>query len=367
MIRLFDVSVPQELQEEIEARALFILRSKQFILGESVATFETQFAEAFGACHAVGVASGTDALVLALRALGIGPGDEVIVPALSFYASAEAVLLVGAEPVLVDVNPVTLTLSPEAAAAALTSHTAALMPVHLYGHVADMPRLAALAERHQLALIEDAAQAVGATLDGKPVGSWSDACCYSFYPTKNLGAAGDGGMITTPHPWLAEKVRQLRVHAQTAAFFSDDIGYTSRLDALQAEILSAKLPHLAGWNEARREVARAYHQAFADNIAVTLPHHHEGHVYHLYVLHVPERDRVLAALQERGIEARVYYPYSLAELPPLHGRDVDGCPNARRAVQSLLALPMHPNLSEQELACVSTAVNGLTQSTQFTR
>lgn len=354
-VRLFDVTVPPELQAEIEARVLETLRTGQFILGARVAAFERAFAAYTGAAHGVGVASGTDALVLALRALEIGPGDEVIVPALSFYASAEAVLLVGAEPVLVDVDPHTLTLCPKAAAAALSPRTRALMPVHLYGVPADMPALAALAAQHGLKVIEDAAQAAGATLEGEPVGTWGDACCYSFYPTKNLGGAGDGGLVTTPHEAVATRIRLLRVHGTTRPYFHEAVGYTSRLDALQAVVLSAKLPYLEGWNTRRRELAGRYDAAL-EKLPVQLPRHGAG-IYHLYVVRVPERDRVMAALNGRGVEARAYYPHALPDLPPLAGKAHGSCFEARRAAAELLALPLHPNMQDAEVDRVVEALH----------
>ena len=346
MIRLFDLTLPDEVQRELEATVLETLRTGQFVLGERVARFEAEFAAYADAAHAVGVGSGTDALVLALRALGIGPGDEVIVPALSFYASAEAVLLVGAEPVLVDVDPDTFNLSAEAAETALTPRTKALLPVHLYGLPADMPALAELAQKYDLKVIEDAAQAVGATLDSQPVGSWSDACCYSFYPTKNLGAAGDGGLVTTPHASVAEQVRLLRVHGTTRPYFHEAVGYTSRLDALQAAVLSVKLPYLDGWNARRRELARCYDTLLAD-LPVTVPQ--PGGVYHLYAIRVRERDAVMAQLNERGVEARAYYPYALPELPPLRGKAHGDCATARAAASELLALPIYPNLRDKQV------------------
>jgi len=347
VIRLFDVRVPDAVQERLEAVVLDTLRSAQFVLGERVARFEAEFAGYTGAAHAVGVGSGTDALVLSLRALGIGPGDEVIVPALSFYASAEAVLLAGAEPVLVDVDPHTLLLSVEAAEAAITRRTKALMPVHLYGCPADMPAFAEMARKHGLKLIEDAAQASGATLNGEPMGSLSDACCYSFYPTKNLGAAGDGGLVTTPHTEVAEHVRLLRAHGATRPYYHEVVGYTSRLDALQAAVLSVKLPCLGGWNARRRELARRYDAALAA-LPVQVPGH-QGGVYHLYVVRVSGRDEVMQALNDSGVEARAYYPYALPDLPPLKGRKHGDCANARAAARELLALPLHPNLLESEL------------------
>ena len=347
MIRLFDVRVGSAVQERLEAAVLDTLRSAQFVLGERVARFEAEFAAYTNASHAVGVGSGTDALVLSLRALGIGPGDEVIVPALSFYASAEAVLLAGAEPVLVDIDEGTLNLSVAAAEAAISPKTKALMPVHLYGCPADMPVFAALAEKYDLKVIEDAAQASGATLGGQPLGRWSDACCYSFYPTKNLGAAGDGGLVTTSHAEVAEHIRLLRAHGTTRPYYHEAVGYTSRIDALQAVVLSAKLPCLDGWNARRRELAGRYDAALAD-LPVRVPQQ-RGSVYHLYVVRVAERDAVMQRLNESGVEARAYYPYALPDLPPLKNRERGGCVNARAAATELLALPLHPNLQDEQV------------------
>ena len=264
-----------------------------------------------------------------------------------FNASAEAVLLVGAEPVLVDVDPETFNLSAEAAEAALTPRTKALLPVHLYGLPADMPALAELAQKYGLKVIEDAAQAVGATLDAQPVGSWSDACCYSFYPTKNLGAAGDGGMVTTPHAAVAKQVRLLRVHGTTRPYFHEAVGYTSRLDALQAAVLSVKLPYLDSWNARRRKLARCYDTLLAD-LPVKVPQ--RGGVYHLYVVRVHERDAVMARLNERGVEARAYYPYALPDLPPLKGKAHGDYADARAAASELLAFPLYPNLRDAQVA-----------------
>ena len=366
MICLFDITLPDELQERLEATVVETLRTGQFVLGERVRKFEAEFAAYTNSVHAVGVGSGTDALVLALRALGIGPGDEVIVPALSFYASAEAVLLVGAEPVLVDVDPDTLNLSVTAAEAALTPRTKALLPVHLYGCPADMPALTELARKYNLKVIEDAAQAAGATLGGKPVGSWSDACCYSFYPTKNLGAAGDGGLVTTPHADVAEQVRLLRVHGTTRPYFHEAVGYTSRLDALQAAVLSVKLPYLDGWNKRRQELASCYNTLLAD-LPVRIPKHQNG-VYHLYVVRVQERDRVMAELNEQGVEARAYYPYALPEMPPLYGKAHGDGKNAKAAAGELLALPLYPNLQDKQVGEVVRRLEvALTAQPKYTK
>lgn len=357
MIRLFDIGLEPELEADIEDAVIDTFRAQQFVMGKRVADFEAVFARYTGAKHALGVASGTDALVIALRALGVGAGDEVIVPALSFYATAEAVILAGATPVLVDVDADTLNISLRAAEAAITKKTRALLPVHLYGTPAAMPQLLELAQARGLLLVEDAAQAAGASLDGVPVGSWGDACCYSFYPTKNLGAAGDAGAITTAHDHVAERVRLLRVHGTTRAYFHEAVGYTSRLDALQAEVLRLKLPYLDGWNRSRQQLAACY-----DALLAPLPVQKvssRDSVYHLYVVRVAARDKVMAALNEKGVEARAYYPYALCDLPPLKGMAHGACPEARRAASELLALPLHPALTEDDVAQVVAILQGV--------
>jgi len=315
MVPLFDLSVETDLQQEMETVVVELLRQQAFILGKTVSSFEDSFAKSYGTKHAVGVANGTDALVLSLRTLGIGAGDEVIVPALTFYASAEAVLVVGATPVLVDVDDC-LTLCPTATKAAISEKTKAIMPVHLYGTPANMPELEHLAKEHNLKIFEDAAQAVGASLEGKFVGQWSDMTTYSFYPTKNLGAAGDAGMVTTDDADLAEKVRELRVHATVGDYYHNDVGYTSRLDALQAGVLAAKFKRLPEWNEKRKAIAKRYNEAFADLEAQgtrglkLLPTRGDS-VYHLYNIMVDDRADFLEKLEQKGIGARRYYPHTV--------------------------------------------------------
>ena len=246
------------LKEEIDGAVRRVVESGQFVLGEEVEALEVEVAAFLGASHAVGVASGTDALHLVLRAAGIGPGDEVLVPAFTFIAPAEVVVYCGATPVFVDIDPSTFALDPDAAASALTARTKAIIPVHLFGHPAPMEEIGALADRHGLAVVEDAAQAFGASCGGSMVGSLGLAGCLSFFPTKNLGAYGDGGMVVTNDTALADQVRRLRVHGLAERYLHRVVGYNSRLDALQAAILRAKLPHLEGWNDARRRIASAY-------------------------------------------------------------------------------------------------------------
>lgn len=363
MVPLFNLSVEADLQLEMEAIVVELLRQQAFILGKTVSSFEEDFAKSYGTNYGIGVANGTDALVLSLRALGIGSGDEVIVPALTFYASAEAVLVVGATPVLVDVDDC-LTLCPIATKAAISEKTKALMPVHLYGTPADMPELEALAKEHNLKIIEDAAQAVGASLNGKFVGQWSDMTTYSFYPTKNLGAAGDAGMVTTDNADLAQKVRELRVHAIVGDYYHNDVGYTSRLDALQAGVLAAKFKHIAKWNEKRKSIAKRYDEAFALLEAEgakglkLLPTRGDS-VYHLYNIMVDGRADFLEKLEQKGVGARRYYPHTLADLPPLQGCERGDIGKARAAASSILCLPIYPQLSAEQQDKVIDAVTSI--------
>ncbi len=365
MVPLFNLSVEHDLQLEMETVVVELLRQQAFILGETVSSFEDDFAKSYGTNHAVGVANGTDALVLSLRALGIGAGDEVIVPALSFYASAEAVLVVGATPVLVDVDDC-LTLCPEATEAAITDKTKAMMPVHLYGIPANMPRLVEVAKKHNLKIIEDAAQAVGASLEGKYVGQWSDMTTYSFYPTKNLGAAGDAGMVTTDHADLAQKVRELRIHATVGDYFHNDVGYTSRLDALQAGVLAAKFKRLPEWNEKRKAIAKRYNEAFEPleeqgARGLKLLPTRGNTVYHLYNIMVDDRADFLAQLEQKGIGARRYYPHALADLPPLLGCERGDIGKARAAAQTILCLPIYPQLTQDQQDKVIEAVKSISK------
>jgi dTDP-4-amino-4,6-dideoxygalactose transaminase len=253
-----------QLGEALEDAVLQVLRSGQYIGGATIARFEQQFAQAVGAPHAIGCNSGTDALVLALRGLGIGEGDEVITSSFSFFATAEAISAVGATPVFVDVDDATYLIDLELIEAAITPATRAVMPVHLFGRPVDMERLGALAAAHDLLVIEDCAQATGASWAGRPVGSWGDAGCFSFFPTKNLGGAGDGGAVTCRDPALAARIRELAVHGMPRRYLHTSLGYNSRLDALQAAVLSVKLPHLPEWVERRRHLADTYRRELAD-------------------------------------------------------------------------------------------------------
>ncbi|MGH6692083.1 MAG: DegT/DnrJ/EryC1/StrS family aminotransferase, partial [Gammaproteobacteria bacterium] len=292
----------QALRDDLIAAATRVVDSARFILGPEGEALEREVAVISGVRYAVGVASGTDALRLALTAVGVAPGDEVITPAFSFVASASTIVMVGATPVFVDIDPETYTLDVEAAARAITRRTRAIMPVHLYGQPAAMDRVAALARDHRLAVVEDAAQAVGATWKGRPVGAWGDAACLSFYPTKNLGACGDAGMILTDRDDIAERVRRLRHHGDGGRYRHVELGYASRLDELQAALLRVKLPRLAAWTEARRRLAARYRTLLEPSV-VGLPveRAEARHVYHLFTVRHAQRDALAKALAELGV------------------------------------------------------------------
>jgi dTDP-3-amino-3,4,6-trideoxy-alpha-D-glucose transaminase len=326
-----------------------------FVLGPEVEAFEAEFAAASGAQHAVGVGSGTDALALALRALAVGPGDEVITSPLSAAFSALAIRMAGATPVFADLDPRRLTVDPEAVEAAITPRTRALMPVHLYGQAADMPALQALAARHHLAMIEDACQAHGATSAGRPVGTFGECGAFSFYPTKNLAALGDGGAIITSDAALATRLRRLRNGGQSDRYHHPEFGVNSRLDEIQAAILRARLPFLPGWTAKRRELAGKYRHALAGAAVVVPPECDPGHVYHLFVALTGARDRFLDHLAARGVGALVHYPIPVPRQGAFAGSRAT-CPIADRVCAEVCSLPLHPRLDDAALASVAAAV-----------
>jgi dTDP-4-amino-4,6-dideoxygalactose transaminase len=336
------------LKPEIDAAIARVIETTSFILGPEVRAFEEAFAAYCHAQHAVGVSSGTAAIELVLRALGIGPGDEVITTPLTFIATAEAISMAGATPVFADVDPSTFNLDPDRAEAAVTPRTKAILPVHLYGQPAAMDRLAPIARQNGLALVEDAAQAHGAELHGRRTGSLGYAACFSFYPGKNLGCYGDGGAVVTDDPSLAAKVRKLRDHGRSSKYVHDELGFGHRLDALQAAILSAKLPHLDEANQARRRLARRYGELLADTDLV-LPAEPPGvdSVYHLYVVRTPQRDAIIAALRSQGIEAGVHYPLPLHLQPAYEflGYTRGTFPVAEAAAEQVLSLPLFPEMT----------------------
>jgi dTDP-4-amino-4,6-dideoxygalactose transaminase len=345
------------LREEILAAVSGVLDNAHFILGPNVAGLEREIAQFCQSPYAVGVASGTDALILALRAAGIQEGDEVVVPAFSFVATADAVSILGGTPVFADVDPSTLNIDVNHASSLITDRTRAIVPVHLYGQPADMDALLKLAERHSLVVVEDCAQALGASWRQKPVGSLGDYGCISFFPTKNLGAYGDGGMITARNQRSAARLKKLRVHGSEKKYCHDEQGMNSRLDELQAAILRVKLPHLERWNVERRRVADLYRQALAPVDGIALPWEGpEGyHVYHQFTIRHERRDAIQAALRESGIESVVYYPIPL-HLQPMYshlGYRKGQLPVAEAAAAEVLSLPIFPEMGEEDVAYVA--------------
>ena len=346
------------LSDELEAAVQRVLRSGWYILGPELEAFEQAFAAYHGAAHAVGVANGTDAIELALRALRIGPGDEVITVAHTAVATVCAVERTGATPVLVDIDEATYTLDPAAAAAAVTPRTKAIVPVHLYGHPADMEALLELAARHGLAVVEDCAQAHGARLEGRLAGTMGHLGAFSFYPTKNLGAYGDGGAVVTSDAALAERVRRLRNYGQEDRYHHAERGQNSRLDEMQAAILRVKLAHLDEHNAVRRRLAGEYSRRLT---SVATPACRDGAepVFHLYVVRHPQRDALMRDLKEKGIGTLIHYPV------PVHlqegYRDLGYAPGAlpvtERIAREILSLPLYVGLTPERVGLVSDAVN----------
>jgi dTDP-4-amino-4,6-dideoxygalactose transaminase len=336
-----------------------VIASGWFILGAEVEAFESEFAAASGAAHAVGVGNGTDAIALILRALGIGAGDEVITTPLSAAYTALAVMMVGARPVFADIDPIRFTVDPDAVAAAVTSRTRAILPVHLYGQAADMTALTRVASHHGLPIVEDCAQAHLGTAAGRPVGTIGVAGAFSFYPTKNLGALGDGGAVVTNDATLAERIKRLRNGGQSHRYRHELPGINSRLDEMQAAILRARLPFLAGWTRTRRALAARYRAELAAGGVPVPPEADAGHVYHLFVIRARRREQLQHHLTARGIETLVHYPVSIARQPALASASPADCPLASRACDEVLSLPLHPGLSEPDLQSVAAAVGDL--------
>jgi dTDP-3-amino-3,4,6-trideoxy-alpha-D-glucose transaminase len=327
-----------------------------FVLGPEVEAFESEFATASGGGHAISVGNGTDALALTLRALNIGPGDEVITAPMSAAFSALAILMAGATPVFADIDPDRLTLDPAAAAAAITSRTKAIMPVHLYGQPADMTAIAAQAQRHNLVVIEDACQAHFATCAGQPVGRFGAAVAFSFYPTKNLGALGDGGAVVTQDAALAGRLRRLRNGGQSQRYHHDEFGVNSRLDEVQAAILRARLPYMPEWTARRRAIAASYRQALRGAPVTVPPERDPGHVYHLFPVLTPEREAFQRHLADRGVGTLVHYPVALTDQKALAPYVTTPCPVAQRVAREVCSLPLHPQLSNADLAIVADVV-----------
>jgi dTDP-4-amino-4,6-dideoxygalactose transaminase len=366
MIPLVNLSRQYEgLAPAIDAAIKDVCGRADFILGRAVGQFESAFADFVGVRHSIGVASGTDALHLILRALGIGAGDEVILPANTFIATAQAVWCCGAEPVLVDCDARTATIDPTAVRRAITTRTKALMPVHLYGQPADMDALSAIANEHGLEVVEDAAQAHGASYKGKPCGSMGIAAGFSFYPGKNLGAYGDGGAITTNDDVLADRIRELRNWGSNVKYVHSRMGFNSRLDTVQAAILNVKLAHLTTWNARRNSVAERYLAAIASGrtpvATIERAPWTTQHAYHLFVIRVPngERDRVARAMQSRGIGVGIHYPIAIhqqeafaALLKPQYS-----FPVTERLTTEILSLPICGEITDGEVEMVIDELN----------
>ncbi len=347
------------IKPEVDAAVLRVLDSTQFILGEEVAAFEREFAAYCGTAEAIGVNSGTSALHLALLAAGIGPGDEVITVPFTFVATAAAIVYAGARPVFVDIDPGAFTMAPSAIERAITPRTKAIMPVHLYGHAADMDPILEIARRRRLVVIEDAAQAHGASYKGRPCGSMGEMAAFSFYPGKNLGAYGEGGAVVTSDPALARKIRIMRSWGEERRYEHSVKGFNYRMDGIQGAILRVKLRHLEAWTEARRARAADYARAFAGTgIATPTEQPQCRHVYHVYAVLLSRRDATRAALQSAEIQTGVHYPIPV-HLQPAHadlGYKAGDFPVSERIASQVLSLPLFPEMTTEQVQTVAAAV-----------
>ena len=352
-------------QAELQQAVVDVMASGWFVFGPNVSGLEESVAELCQVKHAVGCASGSDALLLALMALDVGAGDEVIVPSFTFFATASAPWRLGAKAVFVDIDPGSFNLDPAAVEAAISPKTKAIIPVHLFGQCADMDAINKLASVHDLAVVEDAAQAINAKYHGRPSGSLGDVGCFSFYPTKNLGGCGDGGMLTTNDDAIAERLRRLRNHGMEPRYYHDEVGVNSRLDAMQAAALRVKLPNLASWSEQRAQNARRYTELFTEagiDAQLTLPTSAADfvHVWNQYTIRVPDgrRDALRAHLQARNIASEIYYPVPLHQQKCFEGLHAEASPliETDKAAKEVLSLPIFPQLTPSEQAYVVTAV-----------
>jgi dTDP-4-amino-4,6-dideoxygalactose transaminase len=356
-IPFFDLTAQYaSIEKQIIAAFATFLPKQHLILGEVVETFERELATYCHSAQAIGVSSGTDALAIALEALEIGPGDEVIVPAFTYFATASVVARRGAKILFCDIDPLTYNIDPRHLATLRTPQTRAIIPVHLFGHAAALPEILPWAEQHNIAVIEDAAQAIGAEINGARVGSFGQMAALSFYPTKNLGAFGDAGAITTQNATIADNLRMIRAQGSRKRYVHEAIGGPFRLDAIQALTLSTKFPHLESWHADRARHAAYYHAHLNGIEAITLPYTKEGyrHVFNQYVIRVKDRDALRSHLQRLGIGTEIYYPRALPDQPifeKLGYADID-CPEARKAAREVLALPIYPELSEASLEAV---------------
>jgi dTDP-4-amino-4,6-dideoxygalactose transaminase len=354
----------QTLKEEVLAEISQALDGMQLFLGKNVQTLESEFAAYCGVESAIGVGSGTDALHIAIRACDIGPGDEVITVSNTFIATVEAIILAGAKPVFVDIDPETYTMDTSQVEEIINSRTRAILPVHLYGHPANMDPILELAQAYRLKVIEDACQAHGAEYKGRRTGSMGDIGCFSFYFTKNLGAYGEGGIITTSDPDIAKRCRMLRDHGSSDKYHHAMIGINSRLDEIQAAVLRVKLPHLEDWIERRRKLAQAYSAGLPALLVKPQEMPWAKHVYHLYVVRTPERDQLKDWLESKGISTGMHYPI------PIHLQEAwykyDGSdyslPVTERLTSEILSLPMYPELTEEEIDYICDYINEFSES-----
>lgn len=358
-IQLMDVkSQQQEVAGDIQNALNEIFEKCNFILGENVSSLEQEIAGFCQTGYGIGVANGTDALVLGLRALGINPGDEVITTAYTFYATAEAIAAVGAVPVFVDIDDVTMNIDPELIEAAITNKTKAIMPVHIFGYPADMNAVNSIAKEKGLAVLEDACQAIGAKYKGRRVGGLADGAAFSFFPTKNLSCAGDGGMFVTGNKQTADEVKMLRFHGSKDKKIFEKVGYNSRLDELQAAILRIKLKKIDQWNGNRAKIAKILTEKLQGHCKVPYEASDCSHVYHLYVIRTPNRDAMQAKLSELGIASSVYYGHPLHTQPVFSGLGYKNgdLPVTETSAAQGLALPMHPYLTDSDAEEIAEAV-----------
>ncbi len=370
-VPLLDLSAQwRPLRDEILAAVTRVCDSQRFILGVEVESLEQELATMLQARHAIGVSSGTDALICALMALEIGPGDEVITSAYSFFATAGSIVRLGARPFLVDIDPATFNLDVDAVRAAVTPRTKAIMPVHLFGQCADMDPLIDTATRADVPIVEDAAQAIGSSYKSRPVGTLGAVACFSFFPSKNLGAFGDAGLVTATDDGLAERMRLLRNHGAERQYFHRMVGGNFRLDALQAAVLRVKAPHLESWTAGRRRNAARYHTLFEaagllDRVTLPIESPDGVHIYNQFVIRVPSRDRVKVRLADAGIGSAIYYPvpFHLQECFAGLGYREGAFPHAEAAARESLALPIFPELSEaQQVHVVDTIRHVLSET-----
>jgi len=344
----------ESLKKEIDEAVIKVMASTSFIMGPDVKAFEEEAGKYIGSKHVIGVNSGTDALIIGLRAMGIGEGDEVITSPFTFFATAESISLVSAKPVFVDVEEESMNINCNLIEEKITSKTKAIMPVHLFGRPADMSKINSIAKKHNLKVIEDCAQSIGSKIDGKLTGSFGDVGAFSFFPSKNLGAYGDGGMITTDDDTIADTARMLRVHGSKKKYYNEILGYNSRLDTIQAAILRVKLPHLDNCNKERRRVAKTYNRYLEGVNNVIAPRVEEGYVFHQYTIRITNGKRydLHNYLQEKGISTMIYYEVPIDKLPVYNGQYPE-CPVSNKLAGEVISLPIWPELEEETIKYIA--------------